>query len=71
MSCDVGEATKGLENETASFTYVTWRVPMVITFNLTAVANIIRSLKSRRLRRAGHVVRMEPSRIAYSFSGKT
>ena len=28
--------------------------------------NIIRSLKSRRLRRAGHVARMEQSRNAYS-----
>ena len=32
---------------------------------LYSSANIIRSLKSRRLRWAGHVARMEQSRIAY------
>ena len=33
--------------------------------------NIIRNLKSRRLRWAGHVARMEQLRNAYSFSGET
>ena len=33
--------------------------------------NIIRSLKSRRLRWAGHVTCMEQCRNPYSFSGKT
>ena len=38
---------------------------------LFSAPNIVRNLKSRRLRWAGYVSRMEKSRNAWSFSGKT